>query len=111
MRKLREANEALSKELYILENRIANVLQHIGLQDLDELEVEIHDHPLRWKLDSILAKAHNPSPKKSTDETRSEESREEAITRDEFEELKHQVNLLRTPLGNSRKAKWDCSSQ
>ena len=92
--------------MFVLENRVANVLQAIGFSRLDELEEAVDENPSVWKLDSIIKNAQKAGQSvASLLEEQSTDRQGASITRNEFEELKRQVDLLRLPLGVSRKAK------
>ena len=88
--------------MFMLNNRISNALQAIGFSNLNELEHAIQENPTMWKLESIL---ENACAAKNTSRVERKDTSDVSITRNEFDELKRQVDLLRLPLGDSRKAK------
>ena len=93
----RSQNKTLSQQLYEAKNRSSNVAESMGFKSFDELAQIVIENPDVWNLESIMAnhnKVNHSSCMKGDSPPKDNTGNKKAILREEFEELRRQVQAL-----------------
>ena len=93
----RSQNKTLSQQLYEAKNRSSNVAESMGFKSFDELAQIVIENPDVWNLESIMAnhnKVNHSSCMKGDSPPKDTTGNNKTILREEFEELRRQVQAL-----------------
>ncbi|PAV22350.1 DNA repair endonuclease SAE2 ctip carboxy-terminal [Pyrrhoderma noxium] len=93
----RSQNKTLSQQLYEAKNRSSNVAESMGFKSFDELAQIVIENPDVWNFESIMAnhnKVNHSSCIEGDSPPKDNTGNNKTILREEFEELRRQVQAL-----------------